>query len=88
MEIIAETNAYFAELDKLCYTEGTKTLEYSWSKCIELKLLKKKNLLKSMCFQCQIKNVPNYTYKRNKYIQIQYIIWPVLFLYPVTTCNY
>lgn len=36
-EVIAETEAYFAELDKLYYLEGLKKLEYRWTKCVELK---------------------------------------------------
>lgn len=36
-EVIAATNAYFAEFDKSYYLEGLKKLENRWSKCIELK---------------------------------------------------
>ena len=35
-EVKAETNAYFAELNKSYYTEGIKKLESRWTKCIEL----------------------------------------------------
>lgn len=35
-EVIAETNAFCAELDKSHYTEGIKKLASRWSKCIEL----------------------------------------------------
>ena len=36
-EVIAETNAYFAEFDKSYYLEGLKKLENRWARCIELK---------------------------------------------------
>jgi len=35
-EVIAETNAYFAELDQTYYSEGINKLE-QWTKCISLK---------------------------------------------------
>ena len=36
-EVIAETEAYFAEFDKSYFLNGIKMLEYRWAKCIELK---------------------------------------------------
>lgn len=36
-ELIAETEAYFEELDKSCYSEGIMALEKRWSKCIEVR---------------------------------------------------
>ena len=36
-EVIAETEAYFAEFDNEYFSEGLKKLEYRWTKCIELK---------------------------------------------------
>jgi len=36
-EFIAETEAYFAEFDKLYFLNDIKMLEYRWTKCIELK---------------------------------------------------
>lgn len=36
-EVIAETNAYFAELDQSYYSEGINKLEERWTKCISLK---------------------------------------------------
>lgn len=36
-EVIAETEAYFADFDKSYYADGLKKLEYRWTKCIELK---------------------------------------------------
>lgn len=36
-EVISETNAYFAELDKSYFMEGIKKLEHRWAKCIDLK---------------------------------------------------
>ncbi|CAK9827603.1 Mariner Mos1 transposase [Anthophora retusa] len=35
-EVIAETNYYFADLDKSYYMEGIAKLEHRWTKCIEL----------------------------------------------------
>ena len=34
---IAETNAYFAELDTSYYSESINKLEQRWTKCISLK---------------------------------------------------
>ncbi|RLU18396.1 hypothetical protein DMN91_008753 [Ooceraea biroi] len=36
-EVIAKTNAYFAELDLSYYSEGINKLEQRWTKCISLK---------------------------------------------------
>ena len=36
-EVIAATEAYFAQFDKPYYLDGLKKLEYRWTKCIELK---------------------------------------------------
>jgi hypothetical protein len=36
-EVIAETNAYFAELCQSYYSEGINKLEQHWTKCISLK---------------------------------------------------
>jgi len=36
-EIIAETNAYFAEFEKPYFLEGLKKLENRWARCIEIK---------------------------------------------------
>jgi len=36
-EVIAETNAYFAELCQSYYSEGINKLEQRWTKCISLK---------------------------------------------------
>lgn len=36
-EVIAATEAYFAEFDKSYFLDGLKKLEYRWTKCIELK---------------------------------------------------
>ena len=36
IEVIAETNAYFEELEEFYYTDGLKKSENRWSKCIEL----------------------------------------------------
>jgi len=36
-EVIAETNAYFTNLDKSYYSEGINKLEQRWTKCISLK---------------------------------------------------
>lgn len=35
-EVIAETNAYFTDLDKSYYSEGINKLEHRWTKCISL----------------------------------------------------
>lgn len=36
-EVIAATEAYFAEFDKSYFSEGLKKLEHRWAKCIDLK---------------------------------------------------
>ena len=36
-EVIAETEAYFAEFYKSYFLDGLKKLEYRWTKCIEVK---------------------------------------------------
>jgi len=36
-EVIAATEAYFADLQKTCFSDGLKKLEHRWVKCIELK---------------------------------------------------
>ena len=36
-EEIAETNAYFSELDKSYYSERINKLEQRWTKCMSLK---------------------------------------------------
>jgi len=36
-KVIAETNAYFAELRQSCYLEGINKLEQRWTKRISLK---------------------------------------------------
>ena len=36
-EVIAATEAYFADLEKTYFSEGLKKLEHRWVKCIELK---------------------------------------------------
>lgn len=36
-EVIAATEAYFAEFDKNYFSDGLKKLEHRWAKCIELK---------------------------------------------------
>ena len=36
-EVIAATEAYFADLQKTCFSNGLKKLEHHWVKCIELK---------------------------------------------------
>ena len=36
-EVIAATEAYFAEFDKTYFLDGLKKLKYRWIKCIELK---------------------------------------------------
>ena len=36
-EVIAATEAYFAEFAKPYFLDGLKKLEYRWTKCIELK---------------------------------------------------
>lgn len=35
-EVIAETNAYFEELEKKTYLKGIEMLKDRWTKCIEL----------------------------------------------------
>lgn len=35
-EVIAETEAYFAELPKTYFLDGLKKMEYRWTKCIDL----------------------------------------------------
>ena len=36
-EVIAATEAYFADLEKTYFSDGLKKLEHCWVKCIELK---------------------------------------------------
>ena len=36
-QVIAVTEAYFAEFDKPYFLDGLKKFEYRWTKCIELK---------------------------------------------------
>ena len=36
-EVIADTNGYFADLDKPYYSEGINKLEHRWTMCISLK---------------------------------------------------
>lgn len=36
-EVIADTNGYFADMDKSYYLEGINKLEHRWTKCISLK---------------------------------------------------
>ncbi|XP_029167068.1 uncharacterized protein LOC114937661 [Nylanderia fulva] len=36
-EVIAATEAYFADLEKTYFSDGLKKLEHRWVKCIELK---------------------------------------------------
>ena len=36
-EIIAAAEAYFADLQKTCFSDGLKKLEHRWVKCIEIK---------------------------------------------------
>ena len=36
-EVIAATEAYFADLQKTRFSDGLKKLEHHWVKCIELK---------------------------------------------------
>ena len=36
-EVIAATEAYFADLEKTYFLDGLKKLEHRWVKCIELK---------------------------------------------------
>ena len=36
-EVIAATEAYFADLQKTYFSDGLKKLEHRWAKCIELK---------------------------------------------------
>ena len=35
-EIVAATAAYFADLQKTCFSDGLKKLKHRWVKCIEL----------------------------------------------------
>jgi len=36
-EVVAATEAYFADLEKTCFSDGSKKYEHRWVKCIELK---------------------------------------------------
>ena len=36
-EVIVTTKAYFADLQKTCFSDGLKKLQHRWVKCIELK---------------------------------------------------
>jgi len=36
-EVVAATEAYFADLEKTYFSDGLKKLEHRWVKCIELK---------------------------------------------------
>ena len=36
-KVIAATEAYFADLQKTCFSDGLKKLGHHWVKCIELK---------------------------------------------------
>jgi len=35
-EVVAATEAYFADLEKTYFSDGLKKLEHRWVKCIEL----------------------------------------------------
>jgi len=36
-EVVAATEAYFADLEKMYFSDGLKKYEHRWVKCIELK---------------------------------------------------
>ena len=37
VKVIASPEAYFADLQKTCFSDGLKKLDHRWVKCIELK---------------------------------------------------